>query len=140
MVENGGIIDMLRCFFSSPFASYAGSKEDAVWAAARSLVRLKGYLRPVLHVDEVTKSDVNCVWSPLLHGQFILWDRGGMWDERHALAWCLHCLEFKGFNCLSSSDTNPRAKGHGWNGMDAENALARKLGHRVVRESDVAGL
>jgi hypothetical protein len=131
---------MLKCYLASPFASYIGSREDAVWAAARSLLRLKGYLRPVLHVDEVAQSDRPCIWSPLLQGDFIKWNRGGRWSERLALRWCLNCLEYKGFNTLVLANTIPRTPGYGANGMDDEETLARQLGYRVMTEVEAEGL
>ena len=126
----------MRAYFASPFASHITNRDDAVWAATRSLVRLRGILRPVLHVNEVAGRD-NVIWSPLIQGQFILWDRGGQWSERLALAWCLHCLEFKGFDTLAISNTIPRATGYGTNGMDAERRLAKKLGFNIISETDI---
>ncbi len=126
----------MRAYFASPYASHITNRDDAVWAATRSLVRLRGIMRPVLHVDEVAGRD-NVIWSPLIQGQFILWERGGRWDERLALAWCLHCLQFKFFDTLVISDTIPRAKGYGANGVDREHSLAEKLGLNIISETDI---
>ena len=128
----------MRCYLAGPYASHITSKDDAVWAATRSLVSLRGFLRPVLHVDEVITRD-NCIWSPLIQGHFILYDKQGQWDEKLALNWCLYCLEFKGFDTLVIS-TTPRKPGYGRNGVDAERQLAERLGYRIMSEVDAANL
>ena len=128
----------MRCYLAGPYASHITGKDDAVWAATRSLVALRGFLRPVLHVDEVIMRD-KCIWSPLIHGHFILYDKQEQWDEALALNWCLYCLEFKGFDTLVIS-TTPRKPGYGRNGVDAERQLAERLGYRIMSEVDAANL
>jgi len=129
----------VRAYFSSPYASHATSKDDAVWAAIRSLSAMRGFLWPVLSVREV-HGRKNCVWSPLIQGQFILWDYGGRWAESDALDWCLWHLQYQPFDTLILSDTIPRKPGYGRNGMDAEEKLARKLGYRIMLETEVPGI
>lgn len=122
----------MRAYLASPYASYLGSKDDAVWAAARSLLSIKGWLKPVLHLDEVAATD-NCIWSPLIQGHFILWDRRGEWSESEALDWCLSVLETK-FDTLVIANTIPR-KDSAPNGMDREEKLARELSYPVFLET-----
>ncbi len=130
----------MKCYFASPSSSHIISKEAAVRDAMRALTRFPGWLRPVLHVNEIRDRD-NVVWSPLIQGQFILRDRGPVvFNETAALAWCLWNLEHMPFDTLVLSNTIPRAKGCGSNGMDAEEALARKLGYRIMRETDLPQL
>jgi len=128
----------MRCYLASPYASHITNRDDAIWAAARSLVNLRGFLRPVFHVDEIITLN-KCIWSPLIQGQFILWERGGRWGEKLALRWCLHCLEFKGFDTLVIS-TTPRKNGYGPNGMDSERKLAERLGYRIMSETEAGQL
>lgn len=125
----------MRCYFASPYSSHVVSRHAAVQAAMGAVLRLP--LHVCLHVDEVAQCASPCVWSPLLHGQWLLWHRGGNFNEKDALEWCLWCLEHKGFDTLIISDTIPRAKGYGSNGVDAERALAEKLGLYVLYETDV---
>ena len=125
-----------KCYYASPFASHIISPEAAVIAAMRAVTRLPGWLKPVLHVNEVSRA-INCVWSPVIHGHFILRDKGGNWPWEEAMEWCLDCLENKGFDTLILSDTIPRKPGYGENGMDAEDELARCLGYPVLRHTEV---
>ena len=130
----------MRAYFASPYSSHIISKEAAVRDAMRALTRFPGWLRPVLHVNEIRDRD-NVIWSPLIQGQFILRDRGPtVFNETAALEWCLWNLEFMPFTTLVLSNTIPRAKGFGKNGMDAEETLARKLGYRVLLETDVPAI
>ncbi len=123
----------MKAFLSSPFASHLISKEAAICDALRSLSRLR-HLRPVIHVDEVEKCD-RCIWSPLIQGQVILWDNFGQWSEDAALRWCLWHLEHAGFDTQIIS-TSPRRPGYGASGVDREQALACKLGYRIMSEAD----
>ncbi len=123
----------MKCFFSSPYASHLISKQAAIHDALRSLSRLR-HLNPVIHVDAVAPSD-RCVWSPLIQGDVILWNTDQRWGEETALAWCLHRLEFAGFDCWIKS-SSPRKPGYGTNGVDKEEALACKLGYRIMSEAD----
>ena len=120
----------MKAFLSSPYASHFTSKEAAVWDALSALSVLR-HLHPVIHVDEVAASD--CVWSPLIQGQVILWNTGGRWSEKLALEWCLRNLESAGFDTLIVA-TSPRKPGR--NGMDAEADLARELGYRIMSQAE----
>ena len=123
----------MKAFLSSPYASHLISKEAAIRDALRSLSRLP--LRPVIHVDEIIRCDVNCIWSPLIQGQVILWNNSGEWAEETALKWCLFNLAHAGFDTLIIS-TSPRKPGYGANGVDQEQALACKLGLKIMSEAD----
>ena len=126
----------MRCYYASPFASHVIGPEAAVWAAVRALTRLPGWLKPVLHVSEVRERE-HCCWSPLIQGEFLLRQYGPVvFSEAAALAWCLRCLEHQGFDTLILSSI-PRAKGYGWNGVDTEKRLAKKLGYRIISEPEV---
>ncbi len=127
----------MKAFLSSPYASHFVSKEAAVWDALRSLSRLRHW-RPVIHIDEVALSD-RCLWSPLIQGQVILWNNSGEWSEKTALEWCLRQLEFGGFDAWIKS-TSPRKPGYGWSGVDAEQALACKLGYKIMSEADAESI
>ena len=130
-------MNQLKCFLSSPYASNLISKEVAVWDALGALSVLR-HLRPVIHVDEVAASD-RCVWSPLIQGQVILWNTGRRWPWKVAMEWCLWCLEHGGFTDLIVA-TSPRKPGYGRNGMDVEADLARKLGYRIMPQSEAERL
>ena len=123
----------MKCYLAGPYSSHLISKDAAICDALRSLARLR-HLHPVIHVDEVAASD-RCVWSPLIQGQVILWNTGGRWSETTALEWCLHNLERAGFDTLIVS-TSPRRSGTTATGVDREQALACKLGYRIMSESD----
>ncbi len=127
----------MKAYLAGPYASHLISKEAAICDALRSLARLR-HLRPVIHVDEVAASD-RCIWSPLIQGQVIFWNTDQRWSEETALKWCLHCLEFAGFDTWIKS-TSPRRPGYGANGVDQEQALACKLGYRIMSEADAEGL
>ncbi len=124
----------MKAFLSSPYASHLIDKQAAICDALRSLSRLR-HLRPVIHVDEITRCDVNCVWSPLIQGQVILWNNSGRWAEKTALQWCMWNLEHAGFDTLIIS-TSPRRPGCTDTGVDREHALACKLGYVIMSEAD----
>ena len=128
---------MSKCFLSSPYASHLISKQAAICDALRSLSRLR-HLRPVIHVDEVAASE-HCIWSPLIQGQVILWNTDCRWSEETALKWCLHCLATGGFD-TRIIPTSPRRPGATATGVDAEQARACELGHRIMSEADAEGL
>ncbi len=123
----------MKAFLSGPYASHLIDKQAAICDALRSLSRLR-HLRPVIHVDEVALSD-RCIWSPLIQGQVILWNTDNRWSEETALKWCLHCLEFAGFDAWIKS-SSPRKPSYGANGVDAEQALACKLGYLIMSEAE----
>ena len=123
----------MKCFLSSPYASHLISKQAAICDALRSLARLR-HLHPVIHVDEVAASD-RCVWSPLIQGQVIFWNTGGRWSEETALKWCLYHLSNAGFDTIIIS-TSPRRRGCTDTGVDREQALAFKLGYKIISEAD----
>ncbi len=127
----------MKAYLAGPYASHLISKEAAICDALRSLSRLR-HLRPVIHVDEVAPSD-RCIWSPLIQGQVILWNTDNRWSEETALKWCLHCLERAGFDTIIIS-TSPRRRGATATGVDAEQALACKLGLKIMSEADAEGL
>ncbi len=127
----------MKAYLAGPYASHLISKQAAIRDALRSLSRLP--LLPVIHVDEITACDVNCVWSPLIQGQVILWNTDNRWSEETALKWCLHCLEHAGFDTIIIS-TSPRRPGATATGVDAEQALACKLGYLIMSEADAEGL
>ena len=127
---------MPKCFLSCPYASHLISKQAAICDALRSLSRLR-HLCPVIHVDQVAESD-RCIWSPMLQGEVILWNTGGRWSEKTALEWCLHNLERAGFDTIIIS-TSPRRPGCTDTGVDREQALACKLGYRIMSEADTEG-
>ena len=124
---------MNKFYLASPYASHLISKSAAICDALRSLSRLR-HLNPVIHVDEVAESD-RCIWSPLIQGQVILWNTDLRWSEKTALEWCLFNLETAGFDTLIIS-TSPRRPGTTATGVDAEQALACKLGYRIMSESE----
>jgi len=126
----------MRAYYASPYASHLISKDAAVRDAMRALTRLPGWLKPVLHVNEVRARE-HCVWSPLIQGQIMLRQHGPIvCNERAMLKWCLWNLEHR-FDTLILSNTIPRKPGWGRNGMDAEQALACDLGHRIMLETEV---
>lgn len=132
----------MKAFLSAPFSSHLISREAAIWDALAALSALR-HLHPVIHYEEVAASD-RCVWSPLIQGQVILWNTSGRWSETTALEWCLRRLESASFDTLIIS-TSPRKPGATHTGVDAETALARKLGYRVMSQAeaeimDVPGL
>ncbi len=122
----------MKAYLAGPYASHLISKQAAICDALRSLSRLR-HLRPVIHVDEVAASD-RCLWSPLIQGQVILWNTDGRWSEKTALEWCLWNLEAY-FDTLIIS-TSPRRPGTTATGVDAEQALACKLGYKIMSEAD----
>ena len=124
----------MKAFLSSPYASHLISKEAAIRDALGALNALR-HLHPVIHVDEVAAID--CVWSPLIQGQVILWNTGGRWSEKLALEWCLRNLEHAGFDTLIVA-TSPRKPGR--NGMDAEADLARRIGHRIMSQAEAESM
>ncbi len=126
----------MKAFLSSPFASHIISKDAAICDALRTLARLR-HLHPVIHLDEVAASD-HCIWSPLIQGQVIYWNTDCRWSWETAMSWCLHALEYAGFDTWIKS-TSPRKPDYGTNGVDREEVLARRLGYRIVRESEVEG-
>lgn len=128
----------MRAYFASPYASYNGTKDQAVVAAMRAISAFAGPFHVAVHVNEVAKATGNVIWSPLLHGQFLLWQSGHNFSEEAALKWCLFCLEYRGFDTLVLSNTIPRKQGYGENGMDAERELAKRLGYDIMRETDVS--
>ena len=123
----------MKCFLSSPYASHLISKQAAICDALRTLARLR-HLNPVIHLDEVAASD-HCIWSPLIQGQVIFWNTNGRWSWETAMSWCFHALSTAGFDTLIIS-SSPRKPGYGENGVDREQALACKLGYRIISESD----
>ncbi len=122
----------MKGYLAGPCASHLISKQAAIHDALRSLARLR-HLNPVIHVDEVAASD-RCIWSPLIQGQVILGNTGGRWSEATALEWCLWNLEAY-FDTLIIS-TSPRRRGATATGVDAEQALAFKLGYVIMSEAD----
>ncbi len=127
----------MKCFLSGPFASHLISKQAAIHDALRSLARLR-HLNPVIHVDEVTECD-HCVWSPLIQGDVIYWNTDCRWSETTALEWCLWHLEFSGFDTWIKS-SSPRRPGATATGVDFEQALACKLGYKIMSEADAEGV
>ncbi len=127
----------MKCFLSGPYASHLISKEAAICDALRTLSRLR-HLHPVIHVDEVAASD-HCIWSPLIQGEVILWNTDCRWSEETALKWCLHCLEFAGFDTIIIS-TSPRRPGATATGVDAEQARACELGLLIISEAEAERL
>lgn len=123
----------MKAFLTQPYASHLISKQAAIWDALAALSVLR-HLHPVIHVDEVEASD-RCVWSPLIHGQTILWNTSGRWSEKTALEWCLRRLEHAGFDTLIIA-TSPRKPGATHTGVDAETVLARRLGYRIMPQSE----
>ncbi len=123
----------MKGYLAGPFASHLISKDAAICDALRTLSRLR-HLHPVIHVNEVAASE-RCIWSPLIHGQVIFWNTGGRWSEETALEWCLWNLEHAGFDTLIIS-TSPRRPGCTDTGVDREQALACKLGYRIMSEAD----
>ncbi len=127
----------MKCFLSSPYASHLIGKQAAIHDALRSLARLR-HLNPVIHVDAVATSDY-CVWSPLIQGDVILHNTDGRWSEKTALAWCLRNLEHAGFDTWIKS-SSPRRPGATATGVDAEQALACKLGYKIMSEAEAEGI
>ena len=126
----------MRAYYASPLASHVISPEAAVIAAMRAVTRLPGWLRPVLHVNEVRERE-HCVWSPVVHGHFLLRQMGGNWPWEEAMKWCLWNLEHKGFDTLILSDTIPRKPGYGKNGMDEEEGKACRLGFPIMTHTQI---
>ncbi len=123
----------MKCFLSSPYASHLIGKQAAIHDALRSLARLR-HLNPVIHVAAV-KECAYCVWSPLVQGDVILWNTDGRWSWEAAMNFCLWNLEHAGFDCWIKS-SSPRKPGYGTNGVDQEQALACKLGYKIMSESE----
>ena len=123
----------MKCFLSSPYASHLISKQAAICDALRSLARLR-HLHPVIHVDQVAAGS-GCIWSPLIQGEVILWNTRGRWSEKTALEWCLWNLEHAGFDTLIIA-TSPRRPGRTDTGVDREQAMACKLGLKIMSEAE----
>lgn len=132
---------MIRAYLASPYRSHVCYKTDGptapLTAAMLALLRLRHKLRPVFCVYDVRRSQVPCVWSPLIEGD-IRRAEGYIQNEDDALRWCFYHLKSSGFthviNC--SDDTIPRAPGYGKNGCDREVALAESIGMPVMRETE----
>ena len=135
----------VRAYLASPYRSHVCwnmfGRHAPIRDAMKCLLSLSHKLRPVLSILDVRTSDVPCVWSPLLEGDFrraeIQHFEDELWSESEALKWCRRCMKQGGFTHLIVAATIPRAPGYGYNGVDMEMELATELGLKVASDLNI---